>query len=511
MGYVAKQYESAREFMGGSTHLGNIYDAMDSARLSAYNLYDDFYYNRPDTFKVSLRSSTDIEIYLPSTKKIIDATARFLAVEQDFKVQGGENPSAVDVLLRDIWKREELARRQIRGKKSLLTRGDQIWHITADSAKPFGKRLSINTIHPSSYFPIEDPDNGTRIIGCHLVDLVRDPREKDSKTNKKVARRQTYLKEPNGQISSECRTFEIGAWDDRHLEAKDLKPVSILLPKTLLPESITAIPVYHLTNNEPDGATWGLSQVAGIEYIVNALNQSVTYEDLTLVLQGLGVYVTTAGPPIESATGKSGEFDLHPGNVVEVSQGDDFKRVTGVSSIAPFQEHLAFLDNWALQGSGIPEMATGTVDVAVAQSGIALSLKMGPILAENQDKQLGIGSKWDQIGYDLINGWLPAFEQIVSVGTTFTSTFGDPMPLDRETYIHELIELYSNGLLLIDEVREKLEKINYRYSKDLTDKLLEETKLRAMAETGEPHADELGATSPNLMDTLAGGSLSLVT
>src|SRR5690606_24928631 len=98
---------------------------------------------------------SDIEIYLPSTKKIVDATARFLAIDFDFQLKGG-NASEAEVLLRKIWKREEISKRFIKGKKSLLTRGDQMWHITADPNKRPGERISINSIHPSSYFPIED-------------------------------------------------------------------------------------------------------------------------------------------------------------------------------------------------------------------------------------------------------------------------------------------------------------------------------------------------------------------
>ena len=508
MGYLPKQYDSAKDFLGGTDQLGNIIDPMDSMRLSVYNLYEDFYANRPETFRVTMSDSSDIEIYLPSTKKIVDATARFLAIDFDFQLKGG-NASEAEVLLRKIWKREEISKRFIKGKKSLLTRGDQMWHITADPNKRSGERISINSIHPSSYFPIEDPNNTNRVIGCHLVDLVKDPRENDPNTKKLVARRQTYMKEPNGQISSWAGTFEIGGWDDRNLTPDKLKPVSIIWEKRYLPKAITALPVYHLPNNEPDGSTWGLSQVAGIEYIINAMNQSVTYEDLTLVLQGLGVYTSTAGPPKDNATGAPKTYKLGPGDVVELSQGDEFKRVTGVSSITPFQDHLEFLDAWSLQGSGIPEMATGTVDVSVAQSGIALALKMGPIIAENADKQLAIGGKWDQIGYDLIHGWLPAFEGIDSEATEFTSTFGDPMPLDRDAYVKELIELYSSGLLLIDEVREKLEKIGYKYSSDLTDKLLEEASKKATAEQGEPETDELGADAPDLMSTLERGSSSM--
>lgn len=501
--YIPKQYDSARAFFSSAIPtLGNITDSLDIQRISAYNLYDDFYHNRPETFRVTLRGDSDVEIYLPSTKKIINATARFLAVDFDFQIKGGQD-KALKALLDNIFKREEIQKKFIKGKRSLLTRGDLVWYITADPTKPAGKRLSLNTIHPSSIFPIEDINDSYRVVGYHIVDIVHDPRDKTNDRTKVVARRQTYRKEPGGGISSEAMTFELGAWDDRFLSKDELKPVSIIMPKKLLPQQITALPVYFIPNDEPDGSTYGMSQVAGMEYIISALNQSVTYEDLSLVLQGLGVYVTTAAPPVDPITGKPGTYKMHPGNVVEMSQGDSFERVTGVASVAPFQEHLGLLDRWAMDGAGLPDMATGSVDVSVAQSGIALALKMGPIIAENEDKELTIAGKWDQLGYDLINGWLPAFEGIDSPTSEFTTTFGDPMPVDRSAYVSEVVDLYTAGLLLIDEVREKLEKIGYKYSATLTDQLMAEQMLKNQAAMGDPYASSLDGTgSAGLIDTL---------
>lgn len=511
MSYIPKQYDSAKAFLRSYNDAGNVVDPMDSLRVKCYHMYDDFYYNRPETFQVTIRGDSDTEIYLPSTKKIVDSTARFLAVDFDFTVKGGDS-NAVETYLRNLFKREEIQKKFIRSKKSGLIRGDSIWYITADDRKPAGQRISINTLHPSCYFTIVDPNDDSRVIGCHLVDLVPDPREMKSPRpdrTKMVARRQTYRKEPDGTISTEAMTFEIGFWDDRNLYPDELKPVSIIWQKRSLPQRITQIPVYHIPNNEPDGSSWGMSQVSGVEYIINALNQSVTYEDLSLVLQGLGVYVTTSAPP-KNSDGSTGSYKLHPGNVVEMGQGDTFDRVTGVNSVQPFLDHLAYLDNWMMQGAGLPDMAAGQIDVSVAQSGIALALKMGPIIAENSDKQLSIGGKWDQMAYDLIHMWIPTYDGLNSPATEFTSVFGDPMPINRDTYVQELINLYTAGLLLVDEVRQKLESIGYPYSKGLVDKLLEESANKANAAAGLQYPGEANASSPNLMDLLGSSVNSAV-
>lgn len=497
MPYTQKQYDSAKAFLGKYNNSGNIVDPQDNTRLKAYCLYDDLYYNRPETFRVTMRGDSDVEIYLPSTKKIVNATARFLAVDFDFTITGGDQ-GAVTKLMKDVFEREEISKRFIVGKRSMLTRGDMVWYITADPTKPVGKRLTICTIHPSSVFRIENPENNFKVEGYHLVDLVHDVRYPNDKS-KKVARRQTYRKRGD-RISSEAMLFEIGGWDDRFLKREDLKPVSRLWPERLLPEGISQLPIYHVPNDEPDGSTWGLSQVSGIEYIVNAINQSITYEDLSLVLQGLGVYVTTAAPPIDQATGKKGKYKLHPGNVVEMSQGDTFERVTGVASVAPFQEHMTLMDRWAMDGSGIPDMATGSVDVTVAQSGIALALKMGPIIAENSDKQLAIAAKWNQLGYDLIHGWFPAFEGLDSGASKFKAIFGDPMPINRETYTRELIDLFTADMITFDEMRERLEKVGYQKLSGAQEKLLDQAREKASAASGELFP-EAGAFAPELMDS----------
>lgn len=481
--------------MRGYTNLlGNIVDPDDVARVKAYNLYDDFYHNRPETFQVTLRGDSDVEIYLPSTKRIVDSTARFLAVKPNWSLKGG-NKEAVSQYFQNLTAREALNAMFVKAKKSGLTRGDAVWHITADGSKKVGERISIHTVHPSCYFPIEQ---GDRVIGVHLVDLVPDPREGTAAypdRTKLVARRQTYRKDGEtiggvaGQITSEVRLFELGGWDDRWLKPDEMKPlagVRVPMPKKLLPKAITAIPVYVVSNNVPDGSTYGMSQVAGVEYIVNAMNQSVTYEDLSLVLQGLGLYVSTAGPPA-GPDGRPGKYKLHPGAVVEIGEGDTFTRVSGINSVAPFQEHINFLKDDMSTGLGLPDMASGKVDVSVAQSGIALALEMGPIISENEDKQLTIAGVWDHIGYDLIHGWLPAFEELDSPDTVWETVFGDPMPVNREAKIAELIQLTTAGLLLKEEARDEMVELGYEKPSGITQSLLDE--MREIADTATGNMD----------------------
>ena len=59
-------------------------------------------------------------------------------------------------------------------------------------------------------------------------------------------------------------------------------------------------------------STWGLSQLTGLETLLYGINQSLTDEDATMVFQGLGMYVTSAAPPIDPTTGEVTNWNIGP-------------------------------------------------------------------------------------------------------------------------------------------------------------------------------------------------------
>lgn len=517
MPYMYRQYASADKFLTTQS-AANIVNADDQARVKAYAFYDDAYLNRPLTFKVVLRGDDESsEIYIPSAKRIVDATARFLAVNFNFAVDPDNtipDQNAIDATtkaFKNLFKRENVYSKFITQKKYGLSRGDQVWHVTADSLKPEGSRLSIHTLNPGSWFPIEDPNDPKRVIGVHIVDLVQDPREQDAK--KQVARRQTYKKTKDASgnwttpITSSLSLWEIGTWDDRNLKPDEMKIVQWLKPEFDLPSSITALPIYHIPNNPPEGSTYGLSQLAGIETIINGINQSITDEDLTLVMQGLGVYVSSAGPPVNT-DGTPGEYRLGPRDVVEINEGQDFRRVTGVQSTSPYQEHMKFMMDQAQNAIGIPDMATGTVDVSVAQSGIALALKMGPIIAENADKEMNILSTWDQFLYDLANSWLPEYEGVPSAGVPVVSVCDDPMPINREAVVQELMLLFTSGVITIEMVQAELSKLGYKFAAGDAQLALQQAAIVSGALPTTTDTNQLDQNGNPLPQTPNGASLS---
>lgn len=504
---AAGQYASAVAYLGKQdSNLAS--SGEDSYRVRAYKLYEDFYHNRPDTFKVFLRGVDDESspIYIPSAKKMIEATNRFLAKDFNYVVspRKGErsDQQLADMFFSNLFKREELYKKFATNRRYGLIRGDALWHITADPTKPKGKRISVHQTNPSNFFLISDPDDLNRHLGCHIVDFVQDPNKADDRTAR-IVRRQTYLRanavldsnggyylplgaEPGGW-TSELTFWEIGKWDDRYIKKADLK--EIIVPATKkrfnLPPLITAMPVYHWRNNEIPEMDFGMSQVAGVETLINGINQSITDEDLTLVMQGLGMYATDASPP-KNEDGTDGEWVLGPRIVAEVGEGNFFNRVTGVSTVAPMLEHMKFLQDNMGQSLGIPDIAQGRVDVAVAESGISLSLQLAPIIASNADKELEILGVSDHMFYDLVNGWIPTFEDLNFPGVSVSSVVGDPMPINREARIQEILLLQASGLITIAQAQAKLSEFGYEFQQGDDIKVVQEAAALAAAQSGDP-------------------------
>lgn len=503
------QYASAAPFFGSAaSNLSGSPD--DSIRIQAYELYENLYFNRPENLKLLLRGVDDEgtnPIYLPSARKCIEATNRFLAVEFDFAINPDRGEPAAQAtmerLMGNLFKREKMSVKFANQKRFGLIRGDACWHITADDSKEEGKRISIHELNPSNYFPIEDPDNPDRLLGCHIVDVVPDP-EDDKKT---IARRLTYLRKgvvprggdqpgymvPEGvdiglaPITSETTHWAIGKWDDRNMKADDLEKVSHPSDRELveLPAQITSLPVYHWRNVTIPGETFGMSQISGIESLILAMNQSITDEDLYLVMQGLGMYWTDARPPVLPGTNTAGTWEIGPGVVVEVPEGHTFSRVDGVGNLDVFQNHIDSLGRHGMEGLGIPDIAAGKVDVTVAESGVSLALQLLPILASNAEKEEEILGTVDHMLYDISQQWLPAFESVTLPEVVVSAIVGDPVPKNRDSKIQEIILLFTSGLITVAMAQAELAKLGYDFMDGDDARVILEAQQRAKGQMGE--------------------------
>ena len=478
MPYNTKQYDAALPFLRGADE--NVVDVWDQKRIQVYDLYENIYINSIQTLKIQLRGDDSVPLIMPSGRKIVEATNRFLGVNFDYLVeseQGDEaTRQAVDDYMRDWFKREAIRATFGRSKRWGLIRGDAILYIHADPKKKSGERISITELDPRQVFLIEDTN--ARVIGCHITEIIQDFRSPDD-DSKKIARRRTFRKTRDdsgnftGEVTSELTHWESDKWDDRNLKPGDMKKVSggdkdeeeepLLAP-------ISELPIYRWRNNPMQNTFYGCSVLAGFETLMYGINQSLTDEDATMVFQGLGMYVTNAAPPVDPNTGEVTDWNIGPMQIIEIGTEQTFTRVTGVDSLEPFQNHMNFMDEKGLsEGGGIPEVAIGRVDVTIAESGIALNLQFMPLLAANAEKEEEIIVTLDQMLHDVTTMWLPAYEPELFSNAELLQeiscvcVFDDPMPKNRDAEVQETLLLRTSNLILTTMAIAKLRKLGWEF------------------------------------------------
>lgn len=492
-------YSTASPFFGT---LPTWLRADDAERINAYQLYEQMYWNAPDVYSIQARDSQNTSpIYIPSARIVVEACNRFLAVNFDFVVDpvaGSDvERAALTVALRSLFIREEIHAKFNTQKRYGLIRGDSIIHIVGDPTKPQGSRLSVYEVDPASYFPIYDNDNPDKIVGVHLVDQHID----ENTESTVIIRRQTYRKvvtdtpeKPSTRITSETTYWEMGKWDDRTWggnKKPDLKLIRVVEPEHPLPEPIATIPVYHVKNIRNPADPFGSSELRGMETLANAINNAVSDEDLALALNGLGVYTTDATAPIDATTGMPGDWVLGPGVVVERTPGTDFTRVSGVTDVEPFQAHLAYIEAKMRAASGIGDIAAGKVDVAVAQSGIALRLQLQPILSANAEKEVNLVTKWDHIIYDLARMWFPAYEGWDFGSAMAGAVIGDPIPRDDEKDIETIFKMVDAGIMDAETARVELAKRGWSFASGTGSRVIEEQAALAAARASDPFIERI--------------------
>ena len=464
---------------------------LDAARLEAYALYEGMYRNVPDAYEVIQRGTESNPILVPSAKTIIEATNRFLAKDWNFVADprlGTDSERALLAqVLTPLFRRERVWSKFASQKRYGLIRGDTCWHILADPLKPPGKRISIMELDPASYFPIYAEEDDTKIVGAHIVEI------RTNDKNESMIKRQTYRKDPeSGTITHETTWWELGAWDDRNMDPKDLKkaknPPAPPVPVHPLPPAITALPIYHIRNDPAPSDHFGVSELAGLERIAAAVSQVISDEEIELALSGLGLYVTTSGPPVDEA-GNETTWKIGPGYVAEIDPEADWKRVSGVASVDPNLDHARYLEAKMKEASGTPDIAIGDVsEVRLVESGIALAFKMAPILAKCAEKEQEMLGVYDQMLYDVSRGWLPAYESInFGESATAVSIVSDPMPINREAFLKEVGLLIDKGIISVEYARVLVsEKLGLEFPATMGEQVVLEQAALAAARNTDP-------------------------
>jgi len=461
-------------------------DEYNAQRLASYDLYDDLYANRPDT-SLLLRGADDKPIYVPTAKRIVNTLARYVGKDWGYEVTPGpskdpneDTDGDNDILnartaFGNLYSRENLGSQFSSGKKEWLRRGDWLWYIFADESKPEGQRISVKCIDPRTYFPMNNDANDVdRVTGQQIVEETL---ADDGKTV--ILKIQTYVKytdplHPNygsKTIPDEgfpiyymSELYDLKDWQD---PAKK-KVLSTITPLTVI-EGVSALPIYHIRNNAETANPFGVSDLAGLESILAGINQTISDEDLSLAMAGLGMYVTDSGAPVDVDTGAPTTWEIGPTQVIEVSQGRSFKRLAGITSVEPSQTHVDYLEEQAYGTNGINDIALGSRG-AVTESGVALAIRMQPLFDEADLKDQEINGVLTQMFHDLQTMWFPAFEGlnfgdvIVSSGTS-----RDRLPFDRAEFWTEMTTGLESGILPLSAVHRMInEKLGY----DLTEKEL---------------------------------------
>lgn len=456
---------------------------LEQQRIESYRVYEDIYWNNPDTFKLTARGSEDRPIYVPTGRTIVDTTNRYVGTGFDFLVDptiGGDDAKALATkAFTRLFRREKFKSRYAMNKRYGLIRGDWLWHIVADPLKAPGTRISIKAIDPGAWFPVYQDDDLDRLVKIHIAEQFVYPGD-----TKVWVKRLTYERLPSGQIQASEGIFDLKDWD------LSGSPEEVTLPPTTLDPRITAFPVYHIKNFEEPQNPYGSSELRGLERVMAAVNQAVSDQDLALALQGLGLYATDGAGPVDEE-GNDIPWQLGPGQVVENALG--FKRIDGIGSVQPSLDHIGMLVNFMKEASATPDAAIGKVDVQVAESGVALLLQLGPMLAKAEEKDQEIIDVHTQMFFDLKN-WFLVYEGENFVEADVLPLLGSKIPINRDKEIQFVLDMIAAKVMSAQTGRERLAVLGYKFEENEAVIIAQEAALTTESMTPvDPLAERVAA------------------
>lgn len=490
----------------------HVTDLEDQARIRAYGTYEDIWNNVPEAFAALLRAGDDplARRYIPAVREIIEAVNRYLA--QDMETVWTPIPGNTvtdDQMaewrgrLESFWAREEVPIKFMSSKRWMLIKGDSLLHITADPSKPGGARVRLTEVEPEQYFPIYDPADGERVLGCYLVSVVED--DEGEEIVQRIEYHRVLSEDDAGKFGAPVGTifyrlgfFETDGWDARDPEVDEapVNPPSWAVPPEGAPDPfagfaldprITALPVYHSRNRRRGGkpGRFGVSEIQGLESVFAGLIQNASDEDLTVAMDGIGVYYTTSGKARDAA-GNEIAFVVGPGSIAELEPGSVFGRVSGVSSVQPYQDHLKMLKDAARGSNAAPAIASGNVDSSVTLSGVAMRIEFMPVLAANAEREEEMGSRWSQLLYALLNMWFPVYEGWQPLPLQPSVVFGDPLPQDRSAILEEVTAMLTAGVISKEWAAGYLaEKLGFKFPEGMVEQAAAEQQAALDAEAAQ--------------------------
>lgn len=433
---VWTQYSTIAPFLGA---LPAWVPAVDKQRIASYLKYDQMYWASEEGFDQVLRGDNENPIFLPTGRTLVNTLDRYTAPDFSVRVEGLDEQAvmAAELAFQSLFARE-MFQPTFNGFKLMGGKlGDALLHIVADGTKPVGKRLRITTVDPAAYFPVYDVDEPDRIVKVHLAEQVLI--DGNARVN-----RLTYEKVINEATGRAQIIRSHGIFDTENWWNLTTPERVILAPEPLDPR-ITQIPVYHYKNGDPT-QPFGSSHLRGLEFVLAGINQAISDEDLTLAIEGLGVYATDGDAPVDE-NGEEVDWIFGPGRVITRANG--LRRLPGASSMTPYGEHIDRLERSARESLGASDVAIGRVTGTEAESGIALRIRLGPILAGTGKCDLELEGLLTQFLYDL-QFWMEVYEELpmLTAGAdgdvpkvTVLPQFGEKVPVNLTEVITQVVQL----------------------------------------------------------------------
>jgi hypothetical protein len=489
-------------------------DKIEALRIASYALYEQIYWTIPEGFKVMQRGKDTEPLYLPSGRVIVETMNQYMAgglqVVPDPKIGTASDQQQAALLWDMFQKREAVYSKFASNKRYGIMRGDWVFILRGDPTRPAGSRVSFDVVDPASVFKIYATDeNGVEdfdvVVGYHIVEQAQYPQLSKDKF---FIKRTTFRKEQGGPgpVTYSVEVFEMDEWGGPG-QGEEGKIQLTLVPETVLPAPIDSPPVYHIRHFDEPNNPWGSSEMRGIESLMGHLNQSGSDEELELVLTGLGCYATNAGSPVEEDGITPRPWDMGPGKVVELPQGPGyfFNRVTGNTTVEPFQSHIDMLTNWLDQATATPPAAKGRVEVAAAESGIAMLIELGPLLARVGEKEQIVTDVSNHMWYDW-GKWLTAYEGSAFAGplapvddptklkAQLINTYGPKLPKNDSKRLTELTALFTAKAIPLSVIWDEMRAGDYP---DLPDNV---TLLAALEEQTQMNAEAEAAALASRID-----------
>lgn len=440
----------------------------DQERLAAYQKYDELYWNDPRQFSIRVLEGEE-PLYIPNARTIVDTTSHYLL--KGLTVSCDTRYTRLTEALDNFLKRERFYSEFHTAKHAGVARGDFILHMTANPLKAEGSRISLNSVDPSQVFPIWHDDIPNKMVGCHIVDFYYLPNEPDKQRIRKL----TYRLVEEGEsrrISREEAVFEM----EPKWYGPEPKLVKQLIPLGFLDDRIQHIPVFWFKNIDWDGFQYGSSELKGFETLLRAVTQASTDVQGALSLEGLGVYATDGGRPVDGQ-GNETDWEVSPGKVMEVPLGSYFRRIEGVGSITPATDQIGYIESKMREATGLSDVALGRVDVQVAQSGIALAIKFMPTLAKIEERDTAGVEILTQLFYNW-KIWHEVFEKEVLEGDVVVE-IGDKLPQNRTETINELNNLLDRKIISKQYYRDKMTRLGYDFPDNIDEQIMEEAQKEA--------------------------------